>query len=84
MKNQILPPTAEELSHLYDDLKKNAVSVALLSTVPKHADEYVPTPDIEPNLPRPLNIFYSEVNRQLSPSDLKKKCQEVFSILSYL
>ena len=82
MKNQILPPTAEELSHLYDDLSKNAVPVALLSTVPKYADEYVSASDIEPSLPRPLNSFYSEVNRQLSSADLKKKCQEVFSTLS--
>ena len=81
-KHKIPPPTAEELSVLYDGLANNPVPVVLLSTVPRYADHFISTPDEEPNLPPLLSSLYSDKYRELSPLDLEAKCQEVFPTLT--
>jgi len=81
-KHKIPPPTAEELSVLYDGLANNPVPVVLLSTVPRYADHFISTPDEEPNLPPLVSSLYSDKCKELSPLDLEAKCQEVFPTLT--
>jgi len=74
-KHKIPPPTAEELSVLYDELANNPVPVVLLSTVPRYADHFISTPDEEPNLPPLVSTLYSDKYKELSPLDLEAKAK---------
>ena len=65
MNHEIHPPSAEELSVLFDGLADNSCPVALLSTVPKYADLFISTPDEEPNLPPPLSSIYRDEYREV-------------------
>ena len=81
MNHNILPPTEEELDVLFNGLANNPFPVALLSTVPKYADQFVCTQDEEPNLPPLLSNLYRDEYRKLSSADLEDKCKKVFSTL---
>ena len=81
VNHKILPPTEEELDVLFNGLANNPFPVALLSTVPKYADQFVCTQDEEPNLPPLLSNLYRDEYRKLLSANLEAKCKEVFSTL---
>ena len=81
VNHKILPPTEEELDALFNGLANNPLPVALLSTVPKYADQFVCAQDEESNLPPLLSNLYRDEYRKLSSSDLEAKCKEVFTTL---
>ena len=85
--NAIPPLTAEEQSQFYTNLSKchtqngKAVKPAVLSIVPNHAQNYVPSV-VNLDLPSPLTSLYDKVNRDLSLEELQEKAERVFEEIS--
>ena len=76
----IPPPSEEETAAFCTALASSGSQCAILSVKPGFGGKYVPRAILR-SLPAPLTSLYCPANMDLSETDLKEKCEEIFSQL---